>query len=104
MQTLVLFAVLLTSYLTSAGLLAQPGFGSFRQAGRKSDVNEDIDAFINLIPRAKIEGIVNNWIAKDEEVQEDLVYVHSDNFQEHVRKLESSSEFQAVSDFLTKLN
>lgn len=69
----------------------------------RSNVNKDIDEFIALIPRAEIEGIVRNWMAKDKEVNQDVAYAASDNSKDHIRALENSTEFRAVSHFFIYL-
>lgn len=59
-------------------------------------LKEDIEAFIKLIPRAKILNIIIQYLGEDAEVQEAFQYIHSEDFKNVVRDLEAIPEYRKV--------
>lgn len=105
MKTLLFVNIFLTFYLANARIAIpienniEPrlGFESLERFDKKSDVNKDIQDIINLLPRGDIEGVVNKWVASDEECKKDWNFITSDSVHTLISDIEKSGEFLAVS-------
>lgn len=59
-------------------------------------LKEDIDDFLNLLPRAEIAGIVLDYLANDAEVQGAYEFILSDEFKNLLYDIEGIKEYQEV--------
>jgi hypothetical protein len=61
------------------------------------NLNDDLNDFLALVPVDKVLGIVLDYLANDQEVQDLIVYLQSDDFHKIVRTIEDLEEFKEVS-------
>ncbi|GLV33747.1 uncharacterized protein CBL_11366 [Carabus blaptoides fortunei] len=58
-----------------------------------SNINNDVQDFLDLLPEAEIEGIIRNYVQNDEEVKSNWQYVTSDGVQQQIAAIEHGPEF-----------
>jgi hypothetical protein len=61
------------------------------------NLNDDLNDFLALVPVDRVLGIVLDYLANDQEVQDLIFYLQSDDFHRIVRTVEELEEFKQVS-------
>lgn len=61
-----------------------------------ANINKDVQDFLDLLPKAKIEGIIRNYVQNDAEVSSNWAYATSDAVKQQVFAIERSAEFKKV--------
>lgn len=59
-------------------------------------LHEDLQDFVNLLPKSDILNIVLEYMSEDEEVQDAFNYIMSDDFKQLVLDIEAIPEYRKV--------
>ena len=67
------------------------------------NLQDDLNDFLALLPTDQIVEVALDYLANDQEVQEFVVYIQSDEFHGIVTTVEALDEFKVVSAFMCML-